>query len=116
MNVVRSVEQMANFTTPEVHTITKSENIGASSSITCVTFGKICLIQMSISVNSNAPTNAELFSGAPAPKSGVGAYACVAGTGKSLAVSINSNGKGIVEGTPGSNTGWMNGEFVYATN
>lgn len=101
---------------PQTVTLTLSSNVGSSSVAKCVKVGRMCFIEMSLNINSNASTNAVLFTGAPVPMSDIGAYSSLCGTGKALAITVDSNGKCAVEGTPGSNTGWMNGVFAYVTN
>lgn len=101
------------LTPKTVSTLSPTSNISSSSTLRCYTLGKLCTIQMSMNVNSSLAANAKLFTGAPVPYANNTAYATLNGIGKSLPIAMNANGECYVDGTAGSNSGWMDGCFVY---
>ena len=105
----------SDLTPQTVNTLSPTSNIAATSTIRCYKVGKICTIQMSLSVNSSLAANAKLFTGAPVPYGSNTVYTTLNGIGKSLPLAMNSSGEVYVDGTAGTNSGWMNGQFVYVT-
>ena len=106
-------QEYSDLTPKTVSTLSPTSNISSSSTLRCYTLGKLCTIQMSMNVNSSLAANAKLFTGAPVPYANNTAYATLNGIGKSLPIAMNANGECYVDGTAGSNSGWMDGCFVY---